>query len=99
MIRSESLVVDSLKLWQRYRMEITVTKTIEEFIKLQIAKGYSDVNEVTRQAFLRWMDEEEYFPDPPNLREKLDAARQGQFKLHNPREFESLIKLAHEPSH
>jgi hypothetical protein len=31
------------------------------------------------QAFLRWMEDEEYAPDPPRLREKLLAAHQSQF--------------------
>ena len=61
-------------------MEITVTKPIEEFIEQQLAKGYADASEVARQAFLRWMEEEEFGPEPPRLREKLEAARQGKFR-------------------
>ena len=46
-------------------MEITVTKPIEQFIHQQLTKGYSDASEVARQAFLRWMVEEEFDGDPP----------------------------------
>ena len=59
-------------------MDINLTKPIEDFIERQIAKGYADQNEVVRQAFLRWM-EEEFEPDPPQLKEKLDEARDGRF--------------------
>jgi Arc/MetJ-type ribon-helix-helix transcriptional regulator len=79
-------------------MEVTVTKPIEDFIQRQISKGYGDVNEVTRQAFLRWMEEEDYVADPEHLRDKLDEARRGKFHPHNPRDYDALIELAHELS-
>jgi len=72
-------------------MEITVTKPIEEFIKQQLAKGYADASEVARQAFLRWMEEEEFAPDPPRLREKLEAARQGKFRPYDARTYDALL--------
>src|SRR5437762_3148997 len=50
-------------------MEITMTKPIEEFIARQLAKGYADASEVARQAFLRWMEAEEFDLEPPRLRE------------------------------
>jgi Arc/MetJ-type ribon-helix-helix transcriptional regulator len=71
-------------------MEVTVTKPIEQFIEQQLAKGYSDANEVTRQAFLRWMEEEDFTVDPPGLREKLDAARRGKFRPHDPQAYDAL---------
>jgi putative addiction module CopG family antidote len=80
-------------------MEVMVTKPIEDFIERQISKGYGDVSEVTRQAFLRWMEEEDYLSDPEHLREKLDEARRGKFRAHNPRNYDALVKLAHESSH
>ena len=72
------------------RMGITVTKPIEEFIKQQLAKGYADASEVARQAFLRWMEAEEFEPDPPRLREKIEAARQGTFRAYNPQAYDAL---------
>lgn len=72
-------------------MEITVTKPIEEFIEQQVARGYVDASEVTRQAFLRWMEEEEFEADPPRLREKLDAARQGKFRRYDPQAYNALL--------
>ena len=72
-------------------MEVTVTKRIEDFIRQQLAKGYADASEVTRQAFLRWMEEEEFDADPPRLREKLEAACQGKFRPHNPQAFDALL--------
>jgi Arc/MetJ-type ribon-helix-helix transcriptional regulator len=86
----------SADLCQFKRMEVTVTKPIEEFIEQQLAKGYADANEVTRQAFLRWMDEEEFEADPPRLREKLDAARQGKFRPYNPQAYDALVASADE---
>ena len=79
-------------------MEITVTKPIEEFIKQQLAKGYTDAGEVTRQAFLRWMEEEEFYPEPPRVREKLDAARQGTFHPYKPQAYDALLAPADETS-
>jgi putative addiction module CopG family antidote len=77
-------------------MEVTVTKPIEEFIEQQLAKGYANASEVTRQAFLRWMEEEEFQADPPRLREKLDAARQGKFHPYDPHAYDALIAAADE---
>ncbi len=78
-------------------MEITVTKPIEDFIKEQLAKGYADENEVARQAFLRWMAEEEFDVEPPRLREKLEAARQGKFRPYQPDSYDALLTTADEP--
>jgi Arc/MetJ-type ribon-helix-helix transcriptional regulator len=75
-------------------MEVTVTKPIEEFIEQQLARGYADASEVTRQAFLRWMEEEGFEADPPRLREKLDAARQGKFRPYVPRTYDVLLASA-----
>jgi len=72
-------------------MEITVTKPIEDFIKEQLAKGYGDESEVARQAFLRWMAEEEFDAEPPRLLEKLDAARQGSFRPYDPKAYDELL--------
>lgn len=72
-------------------MEVTVTKPIEEFIEQQMAKGYANASEVTRQAFLRWMEEEEFAADPPRLHEKLNAARQGKFHSYNPQAYDALL--------
>ena len=75
-------------------MEITVTKPIEDFIKEQLAKGYADESEVARQAFLRWMTEEEFDAEPPRLREKIEAARQGKFRPYNPDSYDALLASA-----
>ena len=72
-------------------MEITVTKPIEEFIQQQLAKGYAYADEVARQAFLRWMEEEEFDAEPPRLREKLEAARQGKFRPYDPQSYDALL--------
>ena len=85
-------------LWQLERMEIKVTKPIEEFIERQVAKGYADANEVARQALLRWMEDEEFDPDPPQLQEKLAAARQGRFRPHNPQTYDTLLASTDEAS-
>jgi Arc/MetJ-type ribon-helix-helix transcriptional regulator len=77
-------------------MQITVTKPIEDFINRQLAKGYADPSEVARQAFLRWMEEEDFDSDPPQLREKLDAARQGNFRPFNPKTYDYLISSTDE---
>ena len=60
-------------------MEITMTKPIEEFIEHQLAKGYADAGEVTRQAFLRWMEEEELDAEPPpeNLESQISYLKSG----------------------
>ena len=91
-------IVSFADLCQVKRMEVTVTKPIEEFIEQQLAKGYSDANEVTRQAFLRWMEEEDFDADPPRLREKLDAARQGKFRPYHPQAYDALLASADETS-
>jgi len=79
-------------------MEITVTKPIEEFINRQLTKGYADASEVARQALLRWMEEEEFVPDPPRLREKLDAARQGKFRQYDAMTYDALLASGDETS-
>jgi len=89
-------IVCSADLCQIRRMEVTVTKPIEEFIAQQLAKGYTNASEVTRQAFLRWMEEEEFEADPPQLREKLDAARRGKFRPYDPHAYDALIAAADE---
>jgi Arc/MetJ-type ribon-helix-helix transcriptional regulator len=78
-------------------MEITVTKAIEDFIKEQLAKGYTDESEVARQAFLRWMAEEEFDAEPPRLREKLEAARAGKFRPYDPKSYDSLASTDESP--
>ena len=72
-------------------MQISLTKPIEEFIQQQLERGYADPSEVARQAFLRWMEEEAYTPDPPHLRAKLLAAHEGQFRPYQPDAYNSLI--------
>ncbi len=79
-------------------MEITITKPIQEFIEQQLAKGYLDASEVTRQAFLRWMEEEDFDAEPPWLPEKLEAARQGKFRPYDPRTYDALPASADETS-
>lgn len=66
-------LVCSAGLCQFERIEITTTKPIQEFIEQQLAKGFADAGEVTRQAFLRWMEEEELDADPPleNLKSQI----------------------------
>ena len=59
---------------------INVSKPIEEFIQRKVAAGYPNVDEVARQAFLRWMenDDESAHIDarPPGIDEKMrEAAR------------------------
>lgn len=51
---------------------------MEAFIQRQIAQGYSNEEEVARQALLRWMSEES--DTPPRIQERLDEAAAGQFK-------------------
>ena len=79
-------------------MEITVTKPIEAFIQQQLARGYADASEVARQAFLRWMEEEDFDAEPPRLQEKLEAARQGKFHPYDAQSYDTLIASADEPS-
>ena len=59
-------------------MKLVLTKPIETFIKQQLTKGYASPSEVARQAFLRWMDEDDEVP--PRLQEKLDEAAAGLFR-------------------
>jgi Arc/MetJ-type ribon-helix-helix transcriptional regulator len=85
-------------LCQYYCMEITVTEPIEQFIQEQLAKGYADASEVARQAFLRWMEQEEFDPEPPRLEEKVTAARQGKFAAYDPKRYDALLTTPHEAS-
>jgi Arc/MetJ-type ribon-helix-helix transcriptional regulator len=89
-------IVCSTVLCQFKHMEVTVTKPIEEFIEQQLAKGYANPSEVARQAFLRWMEEEEFDADPPRLWEKLDAARQGKFRPYDPQAYDALLAASNE---
>ncbi|MBM3883938.1 MAG: hypothetical protein FJ280_01130 [Planctomycetes bacterium] len=73
-----------------------MTKPIEDFIKQQVARGYADESEVARQAFLRWMAEEDLDAEPPRLREKLDAARRGEFRPYDPKSYDALLASAGE---
>ena len=75
-------------------MEIAVTKPIQEFIDRQLAKGYADPGEVVRQAVLRWMEEEEFDPEPPRLQEKLEEAREGQFQPYDAKKYDALLNEA-----
>ncbi len=56
-------------------MQLTLTGPIETFIQRQIAQGYKDGEEVTRQALLRWMAEES--DTPPHIQARLDDAVPG----------------------
>ncbi|MFC5453751.1 hypothetical protein [Prosthecobacter fluviatilis] len=58
-------------------MEVTLTDPIEAFIQRQVAQGYKDADEVTRQAFLRWMNEAS--DTPPHIQTRLDVAAAGRF--------------------
>ena len=77
-------------------MEIAVTKPIEAFIERKLARGYKDASEVARQAFLRWMEEEEFDLDPPRLQEKVDAARQGAFRPYDAQRYHAMSAHADE---
>lgn len=80
-------------------MEVPLTKPIEEFIHRQVARGYADAGEVARQAFLRWMEEEDQIdPDPPRLLEKLQAARQGKFQSYDPEKYDAFLSEANDTS-
>lgn len=46
-------------------------------------------SKVARQAFLRWMEEEEFDPEPPRLPEKIEAARQGKFHPYDPQSYDA----------
>ena len=59
-------------------MKLELTKPIERFIERQIKRGYANPSEVARQAFLRWMEQEDEVP--PRLQEKLDQAATGRFR-------------------
>ena len=91
-------IVSAATLCHCERMEITVTKPIEEFINRQLTKGYADASEVARQAFLRWMEEEEFDADPPELREKLAEARQGRFRPYDAKAYDALLASGNETS-
>lgn len=84
-------VVRGASLCHCIRMEIAVTKPIEDFIREQIAKGYANESEVVRQALLRWMAEDDFDAEPPRLREKLEGARQGQFRPYDPLAYNTLL--------
>ena len=73
-------------------MKVTLTKPIEEFIQRQIEKGYADPSEVTRQAFLRWMDEEQ--ESPPRVQEKLQQAANGKLRKGNRAAIRRIIAAA-----
>jgi Arc/MetJ-type ribon-helix-helix transcriptional regulator len=88
-VHSENQVVGPSAMCQLLQMEITVTKPIEDFIKDQLAKGYANESEVARQAFLRWMAEEEFDAEPPRLREKLEAARRSKFRPYDPSSYDA----------
>ena len=77
-------------------MQFALTKPIEELIQQQLERGYADASEVARQAFLRWMEDEEFAPDPPRLREKLLAAHHGQFRPYKPEAYDSLSNSSDE---
>jgi len=51
-----------------------------------------------RQGWLRWMEEEEFDAEPPHLREKLEAARQGKFRPYDPQFYDALPASADETS-
>lgn len=42
------------------------------------------------------MAEEEYDAEPPRLREKLEAARQGKFRRYDPKSYDALLAAAAE---
>ena len=58
-------------------MQHTLTGPIEAFIQRQIAQGYKDGEEVTRQALLRWMAEDS--ETPPQVQSRLDEPASGRF--------------------
>lgn len=58
-------------------MQLTLTGPIEAFIQRQVAQGYKDADDVARQAFLRWMNEES--DTPPHIQARLDEAAEGRF--------------------
>ena len=58
-------------------MQLTLTAPIEAFVERQIAQGYKDSEEVTRQALLRWMADES--DTPPHIQARLDEAATGRF--------------------
>lgn len=62
---------------------------MEAFIQRQIAQGYSNEEEVARQALLRWMSEES--DTPPRIQERLDEAAAGQFKAGDRSNIERII--------
>lgn len=83
-------------LCQLKAVKITLTKPIEDFIKQQLAKGYSDPGEVARQALLRWMEDEAGEEQLPRLHEKIAEARQGPFRPFDPQRYDALVDSSHE---
>src|SRR5947207_614308 len=79
-------------------MVIVVRKQIERFIEEQLAKGDADPSEVARQAFLRWMEEEEFDADPPQLAQKLSEARRGKFHPYDSSRYDIIATSVHEAS-
>jgi Arc/MetJ-type ribon-helix-helix transcriptional regulator len=72
-------------------MKFELTKPIERFIERQLRRGYSDPSEVARQAFLRWMHEEDQLP--PRVQEKLDQAAAGRFKRGSRSQIRKILAL------
>jgi len=73
-------------------MEVTLTRPIEAFIQRQLQQGYKDAEEVTRQAFLRWMEDES--DTPPQIQARLDEAAQGRFVPGSRSRIEQIITSA-----
>ncbi len=76
-------------------MEIALTKPIEEFIESQTACGYSDASEVVRQAFLRWMEDENFRLTGPKLKEKTEEARGARFRQYSASPYQQLKETSH----
>jgi Arc/MetJ-type ribon-helix-helix transcriptional regulator len=73
------------------QMEVSLTSPMESFIQRQIAQGYRDGEEVTRQALLRWMSEEG--ETPPHIQVRLDEAAAGRFQRGDRSTIERIIAL------
>ncbi len=73
-------------------MQLTLTGPIEAFIQRQIAQGYKDSEEVTRQALLRWMSDES--DTPPHIQSRLDEAAAGRFLSGDRSSIERIIATA-----
>ena len=69
-----------------------LTGPMEAFIQQQIAQGYKDSEEVTRQALLRWMADEA--DTPPHIQARLDEAATGRFVRGDPSAIERIIASA-----